>query len=70
MSHVGTFVRFPDGRYSVNPRLPTTGSNGNLGYTEFSVILKKQDTGFGFRIVGGTEEGSQVCLLQLLENFS
>ncbi|XP_063886797.1 uncharacterized protein LOC135114742 isoform X3 [Scylla paramamosain] len=54
--------RFPDGRYSVNPRLPTSGSNGNLGYTEFSVVLKKQDTGFGFRIVGGTEEGSQVSI--------
>ncbi|MPC13471.1 Membrane-associated guanylate kinase, WW and PDZ domain-containing protein 2 [Portunus trituberculatus] len=54
--------RFPDGRYSVNPRLPTSVSNGNLGYTEFSVVLKKQDTGFGFRIVGGTEEGSQVSI--------
>ncbi|XP_069949413.1 uncharacterized protein Magi isoform X7 [Cherax quadricarinatus] len=54
--------RFPDGRYSVNPRVPPTGPNGNLGYMEFTVILKRQETGFGFRIVGGTEEGSQVSI--------
>jgi len=29
-------------------------------YIEMSVTLHRQDTGFGFRIVGGTEEGSQV----------
>ncbi|CAL4060667.1 unnamed protein product, partial [Meganyctiphanes norvegica] len=54
--------RFPDGRYSVNPRVPPTGSNGNLAFQEFTVTLRRQDTGFGFRIVGGTEEGSQVSI--------
>jgi hypothetical protein len=29
-------------------------------YLELNVLLKRQETGFGFRIVGGTEEGSQV----------
>lgn len=29
-------------------------------YDEFSVSLHRMDTGFGFRIVGGVEEGSQV----------
>lgn len=27
---------------------------------EFTITLQKQETGFGFRIIGGTEEGSQV----------
>ncbi|XP_047471935.1 membrane-associated guanylate kinase, WW and PDZ domain-containing protein 1-like isoform X2 [Penaeus chinensis] len=54
--------RFPDGRYSVNPRGPPVGSNDSLGYMEFTVTLKRQETGFGFRIVGGTEEGSQVSI--------
>ncbi|XP_071514436.1 uncharacterized protein [Panulirus ornatus] len=54
--------RFPDGRYNVNPRVPPIGPNGNLGFMEFTVTLKRQETGFGFRIVGGTEEGSQVSI--------
>lgn len=29
-------------------------------YVETIVSLARQETGFGFRIVGGTEEGSQV----------
>lgn len=29
-------------------------------FVEMTVTLLRQDTGFGFRIVGGTEEGSQV----------
>lgn len=57
--------RFPDGRYSVNPRGPPVGSNDSLGYMEFTVTLKRQETGFGFRIVGGTEEGSQVSYPEL-----
>ncbi|GAB6022671.1 hypothetical protein CHUAL_006764 [Chamberlinius hualienensis] len=31
-------------------------------YLEFTIHLFKQETGFGFRIVGGTEEGSQVSI--------
>lgn len=29
-------------------------------YVELTVLLKRQESGFGFRIIGGTEEGSQV----------
>ena len=29
-------------------------------YVEMTVFLKRQESGFGFRIIGGTEEGSQV----------
>lgn len=31
-----------------------------LEWVETSITLVRQETGFGFRIVGGTEEGSQV----------
>lgn len=38
------------------------GSSGIMSYEyiETVVSLVRQETGFGFRIVGGTEEGSQV----------
>ena len=36
-----------------------TGTS-NYEYLETVVSLVRQETGFGFRIVGGTEEGSQV----------
>lgn len=32
----------------------------DIEWIETLVTLVRQDTGFGFRIVGGTEEGSQV----------
>lgn len=32
----------------------------DIEWIETLVTLIRQDTGFGFRIVGGTEEGSQV----------
>lgn len=48
----------------------------DIEWIETLVTLIRQDTGFGFRIVGGTEEGSQVgfddcikvykCLLTVL----
>ena len=31
-------------------------------YVELIVFLKRHENGFGFRIVGGTEEGSQVSV--------
>ena len=31
-------------------------------WVEMTVTLLRQDSGFGFRIVGGTEEGSQVSI--------
>lgn len=43
-----------------------TGVNHVPEYVETTVTLYKQETGFGFRIVGGTEEGSQVSQLQIL----
>lgn len=39
----------------------TTDVDGNF-YLEMSIDLLRQDTGFGFRIVGGEEEGSQVAV--------
>lgn len=36
------------------------GSSGSEDWTEMTVFLTRQDNGFGFRIIGGTEEGSQV----------
>lgn len=36
------------------------GKHPGVEYLETVVSLVRQETGFGFRIVGGTEEGSQV----------
>lgn len=49
------YLRYP--QYSnelVCPIVP------DIEWIETLVTLVRQDTGFGFRIVGGTEEGSQV----------
>uniref|UniRef100_A0A1B6DAZ4 Membrane-associated guanylate kinase, WW and PDZ domain-containing protein 1 n=2 Tax=Clastoptera arizonana TaxID=38151 RepID=A0A1B6DAZ4_9HEMI len=56
-----------EGRFtrSLNMRPPTNfgvGIRHNLEYVETVVTLLRQETGFGFRIVGGTEEGSQVSI--------
>lgn len=32
------------------------------GYIDLVVTLRREETGFGFRIIGGTEEGSQVLM--------
>uniref|UniRef100_A0A1Q3F106 Putative membrane-associated guanylate kinase n=1 Tax=Culex tarsalis TaxID=7177 RepID=A0A1Q3F106_CULTA len=54
-----------------SPQLYGSGSGGNVGfmapvpmedYTLTEVVLERQALGFGFRIVGGTEEGSQVTV--------
>nr|XP_022295952.1 membrane-associated guanylate kinase, WW and PDZ domain-containing protein 3-like isoform X10 [Crassostrea virginica] len=37
---------------------------------EFTITLQKQETGFGFRIIGGTEEGSQVSVGHIVPNGS
>jgi archaeosine-15-forming tRNA-guanine transglycosylase len=39
----------------------TSDVDGNF-YLEMSIDLVRQDSGFGFRIVGGEEEGSQVAV--------
>ena len=33
-------------------------------YLEMTLLLKRGDSGFGFRIVGGEEEGSQVLMVE------
>lgn len=45
------------------PRYAPTGASnleGSNTFHDFTVTLRRQENGFGFRIVGGTEEGSQV----------
>jgi len=49
----GNLTRWP----RPDPRL----RNGEA-YVELTVTLQRQESGFGFRIVGGTEEGSQVSI--------
>ncbi len=49
-------------------RSPTRFGGDDMGsYSEMTVQLKRQENGFGFRIIGGTEEGSQVSRLSLLK---
>ncbi|KAL8558192.1 hypothetical protein ACOMHN_036281 [Nucella lapillus] len=38
------------------------GGGGGGGMVEFTVQLHRQESGYGFRIIGGTEEGSQVSV--------
>ena len=46
---------------SPNPRMPHSQVPAEEDrFVELSVFLKRQESGFGFRIIGGTEEGSQV----------
>ncbi|XP_067134043.1 membrane-associated guanylate kinase, WW and PDZ domain-containing protein 1-like isoform X4 [Centruroides vittatus] len=37
-------------------------------YIEITITLHRQESGFGFRIVGGTEEGSQVSIGHIVPN--
>lgn len=43
-------------------------SQDNFGYMLSEVTLERQALGFGFRIVGGTEEGSQVTVGHIVPN--
>ena len=56
----GGLTRWP--RPERRPNIPhvTPNSMANTEWVEMSVALQRQDSGFGFRIVGGTEESSQV----------
>lgn len=49
---------------SQSPRSPNRFPDYDEGlrHMEMSVILRRQESGFGFRIIGGTEEGSQVSV--------
>lgn len=51
-----------------SPRSPSRFSdNDDTGqFIEMNVALRKQENGFGFRIIGGTEEGSQVRVFYVL----
>lgn len=40
----------------------------SFGYMLSEVTLERQSQGFGFRIVGGTEEGSQVTVGHIVAN--
>lgn len=56
------------GRMDVSMRRPVPTSNAVTSapppgeWMEMNVTLLRHETGFGFRIVGGTEEGSQVSI--------
>lgn len=58
-------------QHSSSPRLPPRVGNHEdaIRVAEYSVTLNRQDTGFGFRIIGGTEEGSQVSHVQYIHNI-
>ena len=43
---------------------------GGESFVELTVTLQRHNSGFGFRIVGGTEEGSQVRKFSLFWPFS
>ena len=53
----------PPSRAKQPPR--ALGSSSEGSFIETTVFLKKLDNGFGFRIVGGREEHSQVKPLSL-----
>lgn len=57
----------PAGSAGQSPRSQSRGpidQEAGGGTLEFTVQLHRQESGYGFRIIGGTEEGSQVCLNQ------
>ncbi|XP_070193690.1 membrane-associated guanylate kinase, WW and PDZ domain-containing protein 1-like isoform X2 [Littorina saxatilis] len=62
-----------------SPRSPSRGavdpSRGavdpaDAGMLEFTVELHRQESGYGFRIIGGTEEGSQVSVGHIVQGGS
>ena len=56
----GGLTRWPRPERRSNTTHPNSNSMLNTEWVEMSVPLQRQDSGFGFRIVGGTEESSQV----------
>jgi hypothetical protein len=61
-NHLFIFCRYPrDLRWvGLGPGVRIYPAGPGVEWVETSVTLVRQETGFGFRIVGGTEEGSQV----------
>lgn len=55
------------GSASQSPRSQSRGPVDHEveGFMEFTVQLHRQESGYGFRIIGGTEEGSQVSVIIL-----
>ena len=51
----------PSSNFSEPGRQVTTRALHEEQFYEMPIYLRRLETGFGFRIVGGTEEGSQVC---------
>ncbi|PSN56094.1 hypothetical protein C0J52_05890 [Blattella germanica] len=62
--HSSTVTRYPrDLRWvGLGPGVRVYPAGPGLEWVETLVTLVRQETGFGFRIVGGTEEGSQVSI--------
>ena len=58
----GGLTRWPRPERRPNNSHQPQNSIVNTEWVEMSVALQRQDSGFGFRIVGGTEESSQVSL--------
>ena len=59
----GGLTRWPRPERRSNPAHLAANSTANTEWAEMTVTLHRQDSGFGFRIVGGTEESSQVSYL-------
>ncbi len=66
--HPGGLTRWPRPERRSNPGggQPHNGPGGNENFVEMTVTLQRHESGFGFRIVGGTEEGSQVRIERIL----
>jgi hypothetical protein len=61
------FSQGPANAGGLSPRSPSRGpgsdgGQGEGGVSDFTVTLYRQESGYGFRIIGGTEEGSQVSI--------
>ncbi len=55
-----TAVQMPHSAQHFYPNSPVLESAGVVTYQELTVPLARIESGFGFRVVGGTEENSQV----------
>lgn len=55
-----SFVNQGQSPQSPKPFRYPGNADDNLKFMEMNVTLQRQESGFGFRIIGGTEEGSQV----------
>ena len=61
--HPAAYATHKEGGAGSARAVNSSSSSANLGeWMEMNVALLRHETGFGFRIVGGTEEGSQVSL--------